>query len=96
MEIEDSVYNLIDEIEKFISDNYPNVIFHNSDRKSLILYLVTKNYITLMYVFGYKFLMILLELFELKENYEECKNIVDGIQKHNTLLNDNLSTTYKI
>ena len=90
------IYKLIDEFEIYISEKYPDeswkFIFYNQDRKSLIFYVTTEKYSSLMYVFGHRFLLLLLEFFEMKEMYEECEEIKKQILSHNELLNDNIST----
>lgn len=64
--------------------------------KNLSFYLKIKRYDTIMYHFGYKFLLGILELFEEAQNYEECNEIIKKINEHNELLEDKIPTSYKI
>lgn len=90
------IYDKVDRFEEFICNKYPEeawrLIFYNEDRKSITLYITTQNYTTLMYVFSHRFLLLLLEFFELNEDYEECEEIKHQILEHNKLMKDNLAT----
>jgi hypothetical protein len=63
-----------------------------SDVKSILLYLKTKKYDTIMYLYGYKFLLEILEMYEMHENFEQCAEIIKQIKAHNELMQDNIST----
>lgn len=63
-----------------------------NDIKSILLYLKTRSYSTLMYVYGHKFLLEILNVFEEHENYEECANITAQINNHNRILQDSIPT----
>jgi transcription elongation factor GreA-like protein len=62
------------------------------DVKSILLCMQTRKYDTIMYMYGYKFLLEILKLYEESENYEECLQIVEQIKKHNGLINDKIPT----
>lgn len=66
-----------------------------TDIKSILLHMKTRKYDTLMYLYGYKFLLEVLNLFEKNENYEECSHIVKQIERHNTLVNEKIPTKWK-
>lgn len=61
-----------------------------ADVKSILLFLKTKKYDTIMYLYGHKFLLEIMNMYEECENYEECAEIKRQIERHNELLNDNL------
>jgi len=63
--------------------------------KNLSFYLKIKRYDSIMYNFGHKFLLGILELFEEAENYEECEEIIKHIKEHNKLLEENIPTSWK-
>jgi hypothetical protein len=63
-----------------------------NDVKSILLYLKTRKYDTIMYLYGHKFLLEILEMYETHENFEECAEIVKQIKAHNELTKDNIST----
>lgn len=63
-----------------------------SDVKCILLHLKTKKYDTIMYLYGHKFLLEILAMYEEHENYEDCSEIVKQIKAHNELVNDNIST----
>ena len=90
------IYDKVDRFEEFICNKYPDeawrLIFYNEHRNSITLYITTQNYTTLMYVFSHRFLLLLLEFFELNEDYEECFEIKRQILEHNELMHDNLAT----
>jgi len=78
-----------------IREKHPDAVRFNptpKDIKSILLYMQTRKYDKIMYMYGYKFLLKILELFEDVENYEECFQIVEQIRKHNNLINDNIPT----
>jgi hypothetical protein len=62
------------------------------DVKSILLYMKTRNYNTIMYIYGHRFLLEILNMFEDHENFEECEEIVKQIKTHNEFLKDNLPT----
>lgn len=69
-----------------IRDRYPDVvnfIVTPQDVKSILLYLITKKYDTIMYLYGYKFLIGILKMYEEYENFEECAEIIKQIKEHN-------------
>lgn len=63
-----------------------------SDIKSILLCLSTKKYSTIMYMYGYTFLLEILKLYEEYENYEECGEIIKQIEDHNKLITDKIPT----
>lgn len=62
------------------------------DVKTILLYLKTKKYDTIMYLYGHPFLLEILKTFEKYENYEECNEIVKQINAHNDLFENKLKT----
>jgi len=62
------------------------------DVKTILLYLKTRKYDTIMYLYGHPFLLEILKMFEENENYEECSEIVKQIKEHNKLFENNIST----
>ena len=59
---------------------------------SLLFCLEARKYDTIMYTFGYKFLLEILKMFEEVENFEECNEIKKQIELHNVELIDNIPT----
>ena len=53
---------------------------------SIHFHMVAKKYDTIMYLFGYKFLLGILEMFEECENYEVCSEIKRQIEAHNNMM----------
>lgn len=66
-----------------------------NDVRSILLYLKTRKYDSIMYLYGHQFLLEILEMFEMHENFEECAEIVKQITAHNELVKDNISTKTK-
>jgi hypothetical protein len=64
----------------------------SDDVRSILLYMRTRKYDTIMYAYGYKFLLEIMKMFEKHENYEECKEIKRQIEEHNKLLFDSIPT----
>ena len=62
------------------------------DIKTILLYLKSKKYDTIMYLYGHPFLLEILKQFEAVENYEVCEEIVKQITAHNNLFENNLKT----
>ena len=79
-----------------IRENNPEAVRfvpRTNDVKSILLFLQTKKYDTIMYLYGYRFLLEILKMYEKYENYEQCDEIVKQIRIHNEMLNDNIPTT---
>ena len=73
---------------KFIINDYTvNNILENINNK---------RFNTIMYLYGYKFLLELLKLYEENEMYEICEEIKIQIEKHNILVNDTIPTNKQI
>ena len=62
------------------------------DLNQIGVYLFTGNYKRLMYEYGHKFLLSVLDRAEREERYLTCASIKLQIEWHNKLLNDNLPT----
>jgi len=62
--------------------------------KSMLFYLQTRKYDTIMYIYGYKFLLAIMHMFEEAENYEECQEILNQIEYHNKVLKDDIPTKF--
>src|ERR1035437_2784459 len=77
--------------------NRPAVDFVINDYavKGLTFYLKIKRYDAIMYHFGYRFLLGILELFEEAKNYEECGEIKKQIDHHNILIRGDIPTQWK-
>lgn len=78
-----------------IRDKHPEAvkfIVTPENVKTVLLYLVTKKYDTIMYLFGHEFLLKIMNMYEGYENYEVCDDIVKQIQLHNTMFDENIPT----
>ena len=64
------------------------------DVSTVLLYMKTQKYDTLMYLYGHPFLLEIMRIFESAENYEECAEIVKQIEAHNSLYENNITTKY--
>lgn len=62
------------------------------DIKTILLNMQTRKYDTIMYLYGHKFLLEILKMFEENENYEECDHIVKQIKSHNEIIKDKIPT----
>lgn len=60
-------------------------VVNDSAVNSLLLYLKTKSFDTILYVYGYLFIMELLKYFEELENYEDCQLIINAIKEYNKI-----------
>jgi len=63
--------------------------------KSFAVTLEMNQFSTIMYLYGYKILIGLIECYKQDENYEKCAEIVKQIQAHNALVNDSVPTQLK-
>jgi hypothetical protein len=75
----------------FILSNYPEnirFVIGRNDFNSIALYIKTGSFDTMIMMYGYLFTLSLLEYFIRIEFYEKCKEIIDCIDRMNTLLND--------
>ena len=52
-----------------------------------------RNYLQILYGMGYKYLLILMDFFDEREEYDKCSLILSTIHNHNKISGDNLNTS---
>lgn len=83
-------------IVEYIEDNYPNNVNFVVDNYTINIIakgLRENRYENILYSFGIRFLLSILEFFIKEEEYEKCSKIVEEIQIHNSCFKSNLPTS---
>lgn len=79
----------------WVKENHPDTIRFQLDpsvMKSIAVNVEVNRFKTIMYLYGYKFVLALLKYFEKTEQYEKCGYLVKGIQAHNKVVSDQIPT----
>lgn len=84
-----------EEMVDWVEENHPESIRFQLDpatMKSIAVNSEANGFKTIMYLFGYKFVLSLLKYYEQTEQYEKCGYIVKGIEAHNKVIKNQIPT----
>lgn len=81
-----TIYNFFKRTEKI--KNYPS----KEDCKQILFYIEQDNYLQIIYDYGNVYLLILLNMFEKREDYEICKDILVTIKNRRKVSGEDLKT----
>ncbi len=77
-------------------ENYKGNVIVNSPPSNyyekMIELIEKNNYLQILYGFGYKYVLILLDFFEDRNEFDKCAIILETIENHNLISGDNLKT----
>jgi hypothetical protein len=87
---------LAQDANEFIQQNYPDYITHSligREIERMAGYMKDSRFEKIMYLYGYKYLLAILQYFTDQEKYELCSKIVKAINNHNATVNDKIPTS---
>ena len=86
---------LAQDANEFIQKNHPDCIRHSmagEDIERIAGYIKEERFEKIMYMFGHRYLLAILQCFTEQEKYELCNKIVKAINNHNATVNDKIPT----
>lgn len=73
--------------KRLVKNTPPNECY-----KIMIKHISKRNYLQILYSMGYRYLLILMDFFEQREDYAKCSLILSTIHNHNKVSGSNIRT----
>lgn len=87
---------LAQDTNEFIQKKYPDCIRHSmtgENIENIARYMKEGRFQKIMYMFGHRYLLAILQCFTEQEKYELCDKIVKAINNHNQTVKDKIPTS---